>query len=201
MFWSLLWSTWFQEGSIENFKHQSLQMAMQSPTHMKWFCAGSLSILAGNLQVFKYPNKRKNAWPSATDWNTIKQIIMKKWNTCLGNRTGKDTWHCLKYHWGIRELWELNHTMLACFLNVIGLPLLSFQLSHKVWLWVPWTDLKFKMIPAVSWRMLQGARMVMGRPVGRQFRCSDGTWQYYGLVEGSACGGKVSESRYILVME
>ena len=59
MFGSLLWSTCFQEGSIENFKHQSLQMTMQSPTHMKCFCAGSLSILAGNLQCSNIPTKGK----------------------------------------------------------------------------------------------------------------------------------------------
>ena len=58
------------------------------------------------------------------------------------------------------------------------------------------------MIPAVSWRMW-GRENTNGlrKTVGRQFHCPDGTEGYYVLIEGSAGGGKVSESRYILVME
>lgn len=58
------------------------------------------------------------------------------------------------------------------------------------------------MIPAVSWRMW-GRENTNGlrKTFGRQFHCPDGTEGYYVLIEGSAGGGKVSESRYILVME
>ena len=57
------------------------------------------------------------------------------------------------------------------------------------------------MIPAVSWRMW-GRENKNGhrKTFARQFHCPDGTG-YYALIEGSAGGGKVSESRYSLVME
>ena len=95
-----------------------------------------------------------------------------------------------------------SSTVLACFLSVIGLPLFSFQVFNKVWPWALWTDWEFKMIPAVSWRMW-GRENKNGhrKTFGRQFHCPDGTGWYYALIEGSAGGGKVSESRYSLVME
>ena len=53
------------------------------------------------------------------------------------------------------------------------------------------------MIPAVSWRMW-GRENTNGlrKTFGRQFHCPDGTEGYYVLIEGSAGGGKVSESRW-----
>lgn len=41
----------------------------------------------------------------------------------------------------------------------------------------------------------------MGRPVGRQLCYPDGTWWCHRIVGGSADGGKVTESRYIFVIE
>ena len=95
-----------------------------------------------------------------------------------------------------------SSTVLTCFLSVIGLLLFFFQVFNKVWPWAQWTDWEFKMIPAVSWRMW-GRENTNGlrKTFGRQFHCPDGTGWYYARIEGSAGGGKVSESRHILVME